>query len=211
MTELNIGVLISGRGSNMAAIADAASRGELDGKVSIVIANNPAADGIELARARRLQVEIVDRRDGRPRAERHHQILELLQKAETDLVVCAGFDEILTDEVTAAFQDRLLNIHPSLLPAFGGGMHATRDALEYGAKITGCTVHFVTSDLDNGPILIQRAVDVLEDDTDESLAARVLAQEHSALPQAINLIAAGRVTLEGRRVRIAPEQVTAAS
>ena len=207
MTELGLGVLISGRGSNMAAIADAISRGERTARIKTVIANNPDAAGIELARARGLTVHVVDRRDGRARNERQGQILELLTVAGVELVVCAGFDEILADEVTTAFTDRIINIHPSLLPAFGGGMHAVRDALDYGVKVTGCTVHLVTTDLDNGPILLQHSVTVLEDDTEGSLADRVLVQEHQALPEAINLIASGRVTVEGRRVRIAAAPV----
>lgn len=204
MTALLVAVLISGRGSNMAAIDDAIRSGLLDARIVLVLSNNPAARGIELARERGLPLAIVNRRDGRTRAERHHEILERLSSSGVELVVCAGFDEILTDEVTDAYAGRILNIHPSLLPAFGGGMHAVRDALAFGAKISGCTVHFTTVDLDNGPIVVQRSVPVEEDDTEETLAARILEQEHLALPEAIGLFASGRLLVEGRRVRVLP-------
>ncbi|HEX3245118.1 MAG TPA: phosphoribosylglycinamide formyltransferase, partial [Chloroflexota bacterium] len=194
-----------------AAVADAISRGDLCADIRVVISNNPEANGIGLALARGLRVEVVDRGDGRSRDARHKEIVDILRRADTELVVCAGFNEILTSAVTAAYPDRIINTHPSLLPSFGGGLHAQRDALEFGAKVTGCTVHFVTADLDNGPILVQRAVNVLEDDTEESLAARVLVEEHRALPEAIGLIAAGRVSIDGRRVRIRPEPVPTAS
>ncbi|MFN0073018.1 MAG: phosphoribosylglycinamide formyltransferase [Chloroflexota bacterium] len=209
MSALTLGILISGRGSNMHAIADAIDQGTLDTSIGIVVSNNPEARGLDRARERGLPFTIVNRRDGRTRIERHRDILKALSLAKVDLVVCAGFDEILIAEITTAFADRIVNIHPSLLPAFGGGMHATQDALNYGAKVTGCTVHFVTADLDNGPILLQRTVDIREEDTEESLAARVLEQEHQALPEAIRLIAAGRVSINGRRVRIAPAPVSA--
>ncbi len=209
MPDLGVGILLSGRGSTMDAVARAIGRGELNATIKIVISNNPMANGIELARAHGLPVHVVDRKDGRTRTERHREILEVLHEAGTELVVCAGFNEVLTADVTSAFRDRIINTHPSLLPAFGGGMHATRDALEYGAKVTGCTVHFVTDDLDNGPILAQRTVEVLENDTEESLAARVLVEEHKALPAAIQLIATGRVAIDGRRVRIVPASVPA--
>jgi phosphoribosylglycinamide formyltransferase-1 len=195
----------------MASVADAIARGDVPASVKVVISNNPEANGLELARARGLAVHVVDRKDGRSRVERHREILDVLRQTGAELIVCAGFNEVLTSDVTAAFPHRIINTHNSLLPAFGGGLHAIRDALEYGAKVTGCTVHFVTDDLDNGPIIVQRSVLVLEDDTEESLSARVLAQEYQALPEAIRLIATGRVSVDGRCVRIAPEPATAAS
>jgi phosphoribosylglycinamide formyltransferase-1 len=204
MSAARLGILISGRGSNMIAISHAAQRGDIDASVALVVANNPAAAGVELARSRRLPVEIVDRKDGRPRAERHEQITRLLHEHRVDLVICAGFDEILSPSVTSAYEGRILNIHPSLLPAFGGGMHAVRDALTYGAKVTGCTVHFVTPDLDNGPIVLQRTVPILEGDTEESLAARVLVEEHKALPDAIQMFAENRLVIDGRKVLVLP-------
>jgi phosphoribosylglycinamide formyltransferase 1 len=211
MTDLALGILISGRGSTMASVADAIARNELSASIKVVISNNPEANGIDLANTRDLPVHVVDRKDGRSRLERHRDILDVLLSAGVELVVCAGFNEVLIADVTAAFPGRIINTHNSLLPAFGGGLHAIRDALAYGAKITGCTVHFVTDDLDNGPILVQRAVTVQEDDTEETLSARVLAEEYRALPEAIGLIAAGRVTIDGRRVRIDPAGVAAAS
>lgn len=209
MGDFRLAVIISGRGTTMLSVAEAIERGELDAQIRLVVSNRPDAPGNDLARAHGLPVLVVDRRDGRPRAERHREILAALQHEGVDLVVCAGFDEVLIPEVTDAYPGRIINTHPSLLPAFGGGLHAIRDALEHGAKVTGCTVHFVTSELDNGPIIAQRAVIIEEGDTEETLAARVLAQEHLALPQAIGLIAAGRVTIEGRCVRIVPGSVPA--
>jgi phosphoribosylglycinamide formyltransferase-1 len=188
----------------MAAIDDAITRGSLDARIALVLSNNPAAAGLEIARQRGLPHAVVDRRDGRARAERHREILARCSSCGVELLVCAGFDEILTNEVTDAYADRILNIHPSLLPAFGGGMHAVRDALAFGAKVSGCTVHFTNADLDNGPVIVQRAVPVLEDDTEETLAARILEQEHVALPEAIGLFASGRLLVEGRRVHVLP-------
>ena len=124
--------------------------------------------------------------------------------ADVDLVVCAGFDEILRPEIVSELSGRMMNVHPSLLPAFGQTLHAQAEALAYGVKLTGCTVHIVTDDLDAGPIVVQRPVPVLEDDTVESLSARIVAEEHKALPEAVRLYAEGRLVVEGRRVRILP-------
>ena len=204
VTPLRLGVLISGRGSNLLAILEAIERGHVPARVVLVASNRPEAAGLALATARGVPTLIADRKSHPTRAERHAAIADALQAAEVELVVLAGWDEILVPQFIARFEGRILNVHPSLLPAFAGTLHAQRDALEYGVKVSGCTVHLVTDAVDCGPIVLQRAVPVLDDDTPETLAARILAEEHRALPEAIRLWAAGRVRVEGRRVRIGP-------
>jgi phosphoribosylglycinamide formyltransferase 1 len=199
-----LGVLISGRGSNLLAILREIERGELRADVALVVSNRPEAPGLEHARQRSIPTVFVDRRSGEPRAARHAAIRAALDTARVDLVVCAGWSEIFVPEFVAAYDGRIINTHPSLLPAFGGGLHAHADALAYGVKVSGCTVHFVTDELDSGPIILQRAVPVLEDDTPETLSARILAEEHVALPEAIRLYSEGRLRIEGRRVRVLP-------
>jgi phosphoribosylglycinamide formyltransferase 1 len=199
---LRLGVLISGRGSNLRAIHEAIARGELPASVEVVVSNRVDAPGLVWASEAGLRTSVLTRDDLPSRAKRQAAIRVVLEAAEVRLVALAGFDEVLQPEFVAAFQGRLMNIHPSLLPAFGGSMHAVREAHEYGVKVTGCTVHFVTDELDGGPIVVQRAVDVREVDTPETLAERVLAEEHLAYPEAIRLFAAGRLRLDGRRVRV---------
>ena len=202
MMPLRLGVLISGRGSNLLAILEAVERGELAASVALVACNRPEAPGLAHARSRGIPTLVAGRATFPSRAVRHAAIADALAAAEVDLVVLAGWDEILVPELIARFNGRIMNVHPSLLPAFAGTLHAQRDALAYGVKVSGCTVHLVTDCVDGGPIVLQRAVPVLEDDSPETLAARILAEEHRALPEAIRLWAAGRVRLEGRRVRI---------
>ena len=202
MTGLRLGVLISGRGSNLLAILEAIERGDLAARVALVACNRPAAPGLARATSRGIPTLVAGRATHPTRAERHAAIAEALAAAEADLVVLAGWDEILVTEFIARFDGRIMNVHPSLLPAFAGTLHAQRDALEYGVKISGCTVHLVTDAVDRGPIVLQRAVPVLDADTPETLSARILAEEHRALPDAIGLWAAGRVRVEGRRVRV---------
>jgi phosphoribosylglycinamide formyltransferase-1 len=170
-------------------------------EIAIVISNHADARAVERARQRGLPVTVIERAAYPSRTAQHTAIAEALRAAGVDLVVAAGFDRILEPVVVEAFADRIINIHPSLLPAFPG-LHAQAQALEYGVKIAGCTVHFVTQELDAGPIILQAAVPVHEDDTVETLAARILAEEHRILPQAIQLFAEGRLQREGRRVRI---------
>lgn len=199
-----VGVLISGRGSNLLALLEAIERGQVPAEVVLVIANRAEAGGIAHARARAIPTVIADRTRYPKRAARQERMRAALLAADVDLVVCAGLDEILLAAVVAEFAGRMLNVHPSLLPAFGGTLHAQAEALAHGVKVAGCTVHLVTDDVDGGPIVLQRAVPVLEDDTVEALSARILAEEHVALPEAVRLWAEGRIKVEGRRVRILP-------
>jgi phosphoribosylglycinamide formyltransferase 1 len=203
---IRLGVLISGRGSNLLAILEAIEREELPAEVALVVSNRAQAPGLEFARASAIPTFVVERGRQGDRAERHEAVRTALEARGVELVVCAGWDEILTPDFVAAHAGRILNTHPSLLPAFGGGLHAPADALAHGVKISGCTIHFVTDDVDGGPIVDQRPVPVLDDDTPESLADRILAEEHWALPEAIRLYAEGRLRTEGRRVRILPAE-----
>lgn len=203
MTRLTrVAVLISGRGSNLLALIEAIERGDVPAEIVLVVANRAEAGGLDHARSRAVPSLTVDRARYPKRAERQERIRSALLAADIDLVVCAGFDEILVPALVADFSGRMMNVHPSLLPAFGQTLHAQAEALEYGAKVSGCTVHLVTDDLDAGPIVLQRAVPILEDDTEESLSARILAEEHQALPAAVRLFAERRLAVDGRRVRI---------
>src|ERR1700733_11507242 len=201
---MRLGILISGRGSNFEAIANSIARKKLDAEVAIVISNRGNAPGIEIARERRIPLRIIPSA-GMDRETYDKLLIDELQTHEVELVCLAGFMRLLSADFIRAFPNRVLNIHPSLLPAFAG-LDAQRQALEYGVRITGCTVHFVDEFLDSGPIIIQSAVPVLDADTVESLSARILAQEHLIYPKAIGYIVDGRVTVEGRRVRIREEE-----
>ncbi|MBA2241011.1 MAG: phosphoribosylglycinamide formyltransferase [Solirubrobacterales bacterium] len=204
MSRIRLGVLISGRGSNLLAILEAIERGDLPADVALVVSNRADAPGLAHARERRVPTLVADRASYPDRAERQRSIGAALAAACVDLVVCAGWSEIFVPSFVAAYPGRILNTHPSLLPSFKGGLRAQADALAYGVKVSGCTIHFVTDDVDGGPIVLQRAVPVLEDDTAETLAARILAEEHRALPEAIRLYADGRLSVVGCRVRILP-------
>ncbi|MCC7103804.1 MAG: phosphoribosylglycinamide formyltransferase [Chloroflexi bacterium] len=197
---VKLGFLISGRGSNLRAVYDNIQRGALDASIEVVISNHPDVPGIQWAQEAGLRTSVMTRADLPERSRRHQAMLAVLESAEVELLVLAGFNEIVDRALVAAYSGRILNIHPSLLPAFGGTMHAVREAWEYGVKITGCTVHFVTMDVDGGPIVLQRAIEVRDVDTAETLAERVLVEEHLALSEAIGLAASGRLKLVGRRV-----------
>lgn len=197
-----VAVLISGRGSNLLALLEAIERGGIPAEIVLVIANRAEAGGLEHARVRGIPTLVADRAQYPKRAARQERMRAALLAAEIDLVVCAGLDEILVPALVADFSGRMLNVHPSLLPAFGQTLHAQAEALAYGAKVSGCTVHLVTDDLDAGPIVLQRPVPILEDDTEETLSERILAEEHQALPEAVSLFAEARLLVEGRRVRI---------
>ncbi len=196
MTRL--GILLSGRGSNFEAIAASIESGSLNAEIAIVISNRPEARGIEIARQRGLLAVVLPSK-GWPREEYDRYLVAELEKQRVDLVCLAGYMRLLTAEFCRAFPMQALNIHPSLLPAFPG-LDAQRQALEHGAKITGCTVHFVDQQLDAGPIVAQAAVPVLDRDTEATLAARILVEEHRIYSQAIALIVSGRWHIEGRRV-----------
>jgi phosphoribosylglycinamide formyltransferase-1 len=200
-------VLVSGRGTNLGAILDQCNSGWVDAEVRVVIANRPNSGGLDLARAWGVPAQCCPRSSYPDRGTQQDAIKEELLGRGVELVVLAGFDQILGTPFMAAFPDRIVNLHPSLLPAFAGGLHAVRDALAYGVKIAGCTVHFVSAEIeeiDGGPIILQEAVPVLDDDDEETLLARIHEAEHRVLPRAIQLIAEGRVRVEGRRTRILP-------
>jgi len=196
-------VLVSGRGTNLQALLDASAQPDFPARVVLVGCNRATAPAIERAEAAAVPVCLVDRMAMRSRAERQRALLEALRAARVELVVLAGFDEILSSEFVAAFSGRIINTHPSLLPAFGGTMQAVEQALTHGVKITGCTVHLVTDQLDAGPILFQRCVEVRDDDDVESLHGRIREQEHRLLPVALAAFAEGRVRVEqDGRVRV---------
>lgn len=201
---MRLGILISGRGSNFEAIANSIARRKLDAEIAIVISNRAHAPGIAIARERGIPLRIMPSA-GLERETYDKLLIDELRTHEVDLVCLAGFMRLLSADFIHAFPNRVLNIHPSLLPAFAG-LDAQRQALEYGVRITGCTVHFVDEYLDSGPIIVQSAVPVLDADTVETLSARILVQEHLIYPKAIGYIADGRVTVEGRRVFIKEEE-----
>jgi len=188
-------ILISGRGSNMAALL----RAELPAQISAVISNEPAAGGLQIAASHGVQTEVISHARFSERAQFDAALGDAIARRQPDLIVLAGFMRILGDAFLERFPGRLINIHPSLLPAFPG-VHTHRRALEEGVKIHGCTVHFVTSKLDHGPIIAQAAVAVTAHDTEQTLAARVLEQEHIILPQAVRWFVEGRLQLSGDRV-----------
>lgn len=197
---MRLGILISGRGSNFEAIANNIARHKLDAEIAIVICNRPNAAGLEIARERGIPLRVIASA-GMDRETYDKLLIDELRTHEVDLVCLAGFMRLLSADFIRAFPNRVLNIHPSLLPAFAG-LDAQRQALEYGVRITGCTVHFVDEFLDSGPIIVQAAVPVLDGDTVESLSARILAQEHVIYSKAIGYIVEDRVTIQGRRVLI---------
>ncbi len=201
---MRLGILISGRGSNFEAIANQIARRKLDAEISVVISNRPNAPGLETARERGIPMRVIASA-GLERESYDKLLIEELKTHAADLVCLAGFMRLLSASFIRAFPNRVLNIHPSLLPAFPG-LDAQRQALEYGARITGCTVHFVDEFLDSGPIVIQSAVPVLDTDTVDSLSARILVQEHLIYSKAIQYIVEGRVSIEGRRVRIREDE-----
>jgi phosphoribosylglycinamide formyltransferase-1 len=194
----NVGVLISGRGSNLQALIDAGASGRLGGTVAVVISNAASAAGLQRARGAGIPAHVIAHA-GRSREAHDAEMLAVLRAHEVSLVCLAGYMRLLSAEFIRAFPGRILNVHPSLLPAFPG-LEAARQALEHGVKVTGATVHLVDEGLDSGPILLQEAVAVAEDDTPETLAARILEAEHRIYPRAVRMALEG-VRVEGRRVR----------
>ncbi|MBL8397379.1 MAG: phosphoribosylglycinamide formyltransferase [Candidatus Accumulibacter sp.] len=205
MTTIDAVVLISGRGSNLAALLAAADAGELGARIVGVIANRPGAAGLQTAAARGIATDVVDHRRFAERALFDAALAEAIDVFAPRLVILAGFMRILGEAFVEHYQGRLLNIHPSLLPAFPG-LDTHRRALDAGVRLHGCTVHFVTPTLDHGPVIIQAAVPVLDDDDEATLAARVLAQEHRIYPLAVRWFAEGRLRLDDGRVRLAATQ-----
>lgn len=193
-----LGILLSGRGSNFEAIADSIQAGRLPAEIAIVISNRADAPGLEASRRRGLNACLIPSKS-RVREEHDAEVVAALKEANVDLVCLAGYMRLLSPEFVRAFPNRILNIHPSLLPAFPG-LDAQKQAIEYGAKISGCTVHFVDEHLDHGPIILQKAVPVLDGDDEHSLAARILEQEHIAYSEALKMLLSGEVEVQGRRV-----------
>ena len=193
-----LGVLISGRGSNLQAIIDAVAGGRLDASIAVVVSNKPNAGGLERASAAGIETAVLEHTAYDSREAYDLTLVETLGRYQVDLVCLAGFMRLLSPVIIDAFPNRILNVHPSLLPAFPG-MHGQTQAIDYGTKVAGATVHIVTPELDAGPIVLQATVPVEDDDTPESLAARILEQEHRIYPEAIGLVLAGGWRIEGRR------------
>jgi phosphoribosylglycinamide formyltransferase-1 len=194
----SLAILLSGRGSNFEAIADRIIKGSLEAEIAVVISNRPEAPGLAVARERGIHALVIPSK-GLDREAYDRSLLEELRKHNVDLVCLAGYMRLLSAGFVREFAHRILNIHPSLLPAFPG-LDAQHQALEYGVKLSGCTVHFVDEYLDAGPVLLQAAVPVYDDDTEESLSARILKEEHRIYPEAIRIVLRGDYRIEGRRV-----------
>jgi phosphoribosylglycinamide formyltransferase-1 len=205
MNRLRIGVLASGGGTNLQALIDSCERGEIDGDIAVVISNVPKAGALERAQRHGIDTFCFPS-DGVSREDHEADIVECLEQHQVDLVCLAGYLRVLTPVMIDKFPGRIINTHPALLPSFGGkGMHGLnvhRAVLQYGCKVSGCTIHVVTLDVDGGPIVMQKSVPVLEDDTPETLQERVLKEEHKLYPRAVQLFAQGRIRLDGRRARI---------
>jgi phosphoribosylglycinamide formyltransferase 1 len=203
--SLRVGVLASGRGSNLQAIIDAIESNRLRAKLAVVISNKREAPALERARRHGAPDVFIDPKPfaGQPDSREAYDraVLEVLQKHDVELVLLAGYMRIVTSVLIEAYRERMMNIHPSLLPSFPG-LDVQKKALEWGVKLAGCTVHFVTEGVDEGPIIIQAAVPVSEDDSPETLSERILRQEHVIYPQAVQLYAEGRLRVEGRRVQV---------
>lgn len=196
---MKIGILISGRGSNMSALIEAVNTGEIpNSEIAVVISDKPDAAGLQKAREKGVETIVIERRN-RTRREHDAEIVAELKKRSVELICLAGYMRLLSAEFIEAFRNRIVNIHPSLLPSFPG-LDAQRQAFEYGVKFSGCTVHFVDEGLDSGAIIAQKAVPVLDDDTLETLTARILEQEHRLYVEAVSLIAQRNYRLKGRRV-----------
>lgn len=198
---LKIGVLVSGRGSNLQALIDAVSSKKIRGEIAVVISNVPGVAALERAKKHGIKAVVIDGREHSDKSSYEKQIIRTLEENQVGLVCLAGYMKLLSPELVKHFSGRVMNIHPALLPAFPG-LHVQRKALEYGVKVSGCTVHFVDEGCDTGPIIIQAAVPVLDNDTEETLSARILEQEHRIYPEAVRLFAEGKLKIEGRRVKI---------
>jgi phosphoribosylglycinamide formyltransferase 1 len=196
---MDLGILISGRGSNMEAILDAIAAGTLDARAAVVVSNRPEAAGLETARRHGVPTVVVRHSEHPSREAFDARVVEVLREAGASVIALAGFDRLVSRVLLDAFPGRVVNIHPALLPAFPG-LHAQRQALEYGARVTGATVHFVDEQMDHGPIIAQSVVDVQDGDDEATLSARILAEEHRLYPAALQLLATGSVRVSGRRV-----------
>jgi phosphoribosylglycinamide formyltransferase-1 len=199
-----VAILLSGRGSNFLALSDAIEAGDVPAEIVLVISNREEAPGLEHARKRGYKALFIPSK-GKKREDFDREMAEELKKEQVDVICLAGFMRLLSSYFVQQFPSQILNIHPSLLPSFPG-LEGQKQALEWGAKVTGCTVHFVDEALDHGPIIVQRAVPVEDDDDDETLSRRILEQEHKIYPEALRLVCEGRVQIEGRRARILPPE-----
>ena len=207
--KMRLGVLVSGRGTNLQSILDGCAAGIVPAHVAVVVSNRPGVLALDRAKAAGVPVVTVNYKDyGKwPESKSRYEtdLVQALREHGVELVVCAGYDRLAGETLMQAFPGRIINVHPALLPSFPG-LHAQSDALAYGVKVSGATVFFVDPTTDGGPVIIQEAVPVAEDDTEETLSQRILEAEHRILPAAITLIATGRVEVDGRRVRIAAQQ-----
>ncbi len=202
--KLRIGVLASGGGTNLQSIIDGCAVGSINAEIVIVISNNPDAGALSRASKAGLTTKCINHREFTQREYFDKAVVATLVDNKIDLVVLAGFMRIIGKQFIAAFPNRIMNIHPALLPSFPG-LHVQQQAIDYGARFSGCTVHFVDGGVDTGPIIIQAVVPILNHDTEQELAARILAQEHRIYPQAIQWFAQGKITLQGRKVIIADQ------
>jgi phosphoribosylglycinamide formyltransferase-1 len=197
---MKLGILLSGRGSNFLAIADNVASGKLAGaEIAVVISNRAEAPGIEAARQRGLNAQVISSK-GKPREQHDHEVVAALREAGAELIVLAGYMRLLSPWFVRQFPNGIINIHPSLLPAFPG-LDAQKQAFEYGVKVSGCTVHFVDEQLDHGAIIVQRTVPVVPEDDEHTLADRILEQEHIAYSEAIRILVEGKYEVEGRKIR----------
>ena len=197
-----IGVVVSGRGSNLQSIIDHIAKGKLNVEIAVVVSDHKEAFALERAAKAGIPTAVVERKGCKDKAEFEDKIDAALREAGAEVVVLAGFMRILTGHFISRWEHKIINIHPALLPSFKG-LDAQGQAVDYGVKVAGCTVHFVDEGTDTGPIILQKVVLVLDDDTEETLAARILKEEHKALPEAIQLWADGKLTIKGRKVYVA--------
>ena len=198
---INIGVLASGRGTNLQAIIEAIEDGKIEGEIKIVMSDHPKACALKRAQQYLIDTRYIDFKEFKNREDYDKEIIKSLKEKKIDLVVLAGYMRILSPYFIRTYKNKIINIHPALLPSFSG-LHAQGQAVKYGVKVSGCTVHFVDEGVDSGPIVLQRALEVKDDDTEESLAERILKEEHQIYPQAIQLFSQGRLMIKGRRVFI---------
>ncbi|MFC1767394.1 phosphoribosylglycinamide formyltransferase [Candidatus Margulisiibacteriota bacterium] len=200
--KLRIGVLVSGRGSNLQAIIDSIEGGDIPAEIAVVISNVPGVLALERAEKHGIRTAVVDSKQFENKGKYEEQVIKTLKDETVNLICLAGYMKLLSPEFIEEYKGRIMNIHPALLPAFTG-LHVQEKALEYGVKFSGATVHFVDEGCDTGPIILQAVVPVLDDDTEETLAARILEQEHKLYPQAVKLYAEGKLKMKGRRIIIA--------
>jgi phosphoribosylglycinamide formyltransferase-1 len=198
---INIGVLASGRGTNLQAIIEAIEDGKIEGEIKIVMSDHPKACALKRAQQYLIDTRYVDFKEFKNREDYDKEIIKTLKEKKIDLVVLAGYMRILSPYFIKTYKNKIMNIHPALLPSFPG-LHAQKQAIEDGVKVSGCTVHFVDEGVDSGPIILQKAVEVSDDDTEESLAEKILKEEHQIYPRAIQLFSENRLMIKGRRVFI---------